>query len=284
MSSIGAMQDNSYMINMLQGGQYQLMQDPDGAGPAPVQVSVLDEEEINAKLEEMGAGFRIQNGQAVALDGFTPVSDSHYVGQVSTDPSDQPAIPPPSGLQMPPDEVRNLVGNMNSEEISDAALMWLTISEMSKGLRQEAVLARDQKRLAQDMKAFMKEASVNATLEKIQAERDNAALMFAVSCAVAVATCVAAGFSSGAATAIQAVGQCVTQGMQWASKEFWFQRKADDKQIEAMRLDAQAEIIDGQIEDIKGRVDQIREDFKKLWKDMEDYYESRKQIDAKIFQ
>lgn len=269
-------------------GNYQLVDDADGPeGPAaPVQGAVVDEATLNQLLAASGAGFQFVNGVRVESDGVDLVSGTGGTIDYSEHP-----LPSVDGSFPNGGEKADWL--MSFEGASDACLMWMGLMTLAKSGREDAKLAKELKNQAHDSKRAAKESEIEATVEKVEAEKDAALQQMVVACCVAAGTAIAAGIGTaggggvqGASTAVSvasACGQAVTATSNWMSKEWGPQAEADEKMIEAMRHQARQEMFDSVIEDKKADYEEGKEQFKAALKLIDDHYDMQLQTSGRIF-
>jgi hypothetical protein len=168
-------------------------------------------------------------------------------------------------------------------EMSMGALTWMALSEMSRSSMRDQKDAKDIRNSLQQAKFNLKGDEIDASKEKIEAERGAAWMQFGF--AIAAAGVNVAGASGGLNSQLmvsQALGQSFSQVVSTAGtavdKSFGFQAVADEKQIEIQKLQQEQEGVDMAIDDARSTYEESKEQFKQAQKLLTDYVDRQSQI------
>jgi len=241
--SVNTQTGSSYWVVPLENGNYNVMQDPDGAeGPAEAEAIAenASESEVNDVFVTRKIDLQLQNG--CLTGGGATAFDSPY-----------PVIGATTGRAAPSNAVSGAADWMNGTAgLNDAALMWMTLSIMARLSAQEVKDARMLRDIFKKGKIIAKQNEIALTTDKIAAERENLKeqMYVAIACAVVAIVCSAAGAGGNTAgsAAVTAFGSVVgTLGpaiANYNSKANGPQAVADKKQIEILRAQLEAELLD----------------------------------------
>jgi len=182
----------------------------------------------------------------------------------------------------------------------DAALMWLAMSETARTAMRDMADAKSAKRAFQNAKVDGKKSQVACTEKQLEAERDEAERQFTDSVVTAVIVCaisyastqVGQAGTEGATAATDSANQAKQMAVAnlatpiadvWSkyktmeSKQEGPQRQADEKRLEGMRWEQQAEMMDQMVEESQGNYDESKELFKLSLRILSEHYELRNQ-------
>jgi hypothetical protein len=176
----------------------------------------------------------------------------------------------------------------------EGALMWAALSEMARTSMRDMKSAKESKRAFQDGAVDAKKNKLKATEEKQAAERDEAARQFRDATITAVIVCAisiaGATYGSGAAegstqantsqaiiSAANAVSNVYKSYGDMQSKQNGPAREADDKELEAMRWEMNAEMMDQMVEESQSNYEESKELFKLALRILTEHYELQSQ-------
>ncbi len=308
MGAVGSVgSGDNWLIQKQQDEHYQLLQDVDGDGVAD-NSTVMSEAEINTFLQAQGAGFLITGGEQVPLDGYVLDDSIQYNPIVDFDVP--PPLPVPSGATLPPAKLRERLNG--AEEISDAALMWMTLLTLAETSAQDLKNARISKSLAHEQKAGFKHQEIRATENKIEKDKDaaqmqfwisvgSAAASFALSFGGALLSSANAGATAGDVAAREgasrtayavgkgmeasgtAFGQVISAGGNWINTEFGPKAEANRLEMRAKRYAMAAEAIDQVIEEKADTIKAVDEHRKQALRILDEHCDRETQLTRQIF-
>lgn len=269
-----------------------------GIGSSPVSVEFVDPNEYSvteatgqgqgkvtksvseAKVNEMLAGYGLTalNGSFQSVDGFNLNSTN---SSAVTSFGGAPPLPDnPGGADNA--MLSNRLGWLMDS--GDGALMWMALSEMAKTAMRDMSDAKQVKRAMSKGKIDAKKNQLDATEKKIEAQREEAERAFRDSVITAVVVCAIACAAACAGSAGSAISACAsTVGTVYQSyanmdsKTDGAQRDADDKELEAMRWDMQAEMMDQMVEEAQSNYEESKELFKLALRILTEHYELQSQ-------
>ena len=176
----------------------------------------------------------------------------------------------------------------------DGALMWAALNEMARTAMRDMKSAKESKRAFQDGAVDSKKNKLSATEQKQAAEREEAERQFidstitaCIVCAIAIAGAkVGSGAEAGSAAAnksaaiiacSQVVGNVYKAYGDMESKNNGPRRDADDKELEAMRWEMNAEMMNQMVEESQSSYEESKELFKLALRILTEHYELQSQ-------
>ena len=249
--------------------------EPTGQGQGKVTKTVSE-----AKVNEMLAAYGLSaaNGNFQSVDGFTLNStNSGAVTSFGGAPvlADNPGSADNANLS-------NRLGWLMDS--GDGALMWMALSEMARTAMRDMSDSKQVKRAMSMAKIDAKKNQLDATEKKIEAQREEAERAFrdsvitaVVVCAIACAAACAGSAGSAISACASTVGSVYQSYANMESKTNGPQRDADDKELEAMRWDMQAEMMDQMVEEAQSNYEESKELFKLAMRILTEHYELQTQ-------
>jgi len=228
--------------------------------------NIINEQAANEMLSAVG--LKVQAGQVSSAQDNFIVSPTN-AGVVSFN-SDTPALPDVAGIQAPLPELAAKMEGQDFNEMSVGMLSWMALSEMARTSQTDMAMSKDLRHAMQKMKYDTKSLEIDATGQKIEAERQAAWNNFYISCAAAAVNIVGAanpgqifGSSQFTAAAVgQGGSQMITAGGQAMDKSYGAQAEADEQQLRVLQLQQLQESMDQAIDESNSNYQEAKEQFK----------------------
>ncbi len=266
---------NAVGIEYVAPNQYAVTE-PTGQGQGRVTAKSMTEAKVNSLLALYG--LEATNGDFRSVDGFKVTAEN---SAPLTHFGDAPPLPNNPGVADNANLSNRLGWMMDS---GDGALMWMALSEMARTAMRDMTDSKMVKHAMSSAKISAKKNQLDATEKKIEAQREEAERAFRDSVITAVIVCAIACAAAGAGSTGSAISACAssvgTVYQSYAtmeSKTDGPQREADDKELEAMRWDMQAEMMDQMVEEAQSNYEESKELFKLALRILTEHYELQTQ-------
>ncbi|MBI5508395.1 MAG: hypothetical protein HY903_06565 [Deltaproteobacteria bacterium] len=249
----------------------------DGKALSGDEGKIVNEGTVNQLLK--ARGLQAANGSFQSVDGFQiNASNSSAVTTFGSDP----VLPSVSGKSAAASSLRGQFDWFEmSQGLSDAALMWKTLSTLAHTAMRDMKDAGDIRDAMQKGKIEAKSNEIKAAESRIAAEKAAATQTFIWSCASAAVTAIAgttganAGLAGGLGEVVKSYGNMV-------NKTSGPQAEADRQQIREKEFSKQAEIMDMAIDEAKSNYDESKELFKNALKAISDHVDRESQATQAI--
>lgn len=243
--------------------------------------SVINEQVANEMLSAVG--LKVQAGEvSSAKDNFVVSPTNAAVVSFN---SDAPTLPDVAGIQAPLPELAAKMEGQDFNEMSLGMLSWMALSEMARTSQTDMAMSKDLRHAMQKMKYDAKSLEIDATGQKIDAERKAAWVNFGVSCAAAAVNIIGASNPGGAfgtqftAAAVgQGGSQVIQAGGQAADKSGGFQAEADEQQLRILHLQQLQENMDQAIDESNSNYQESKEQFKQALRLIDGMVERQTQV------
>jgi len=248
--------------------------------------------------EKQSVSTATGQGQGTAKVATTSVNSAKVVDAVSAQL--QAGNLTSTGTLGAPPPLPNVSGTSNHEgagwrvgwmgDTGSGALMWAALNEMAKTSMRDMKSAKESKRAFQDGAIDSKKNKVKSTEQKQVAERDEAARQFVDSVIVAVIVCAISAYGASVGSGAEAGSQAANTSAAiistasaisnvykaYGDKESKVdgpQREANDKELEAMRWEMNAEMMEQMVEESQGSYEESKELFKLALRILSEHYE-----------
>jgi hypothetical protein len=243
--------------------------------------SVINEQAANEMLSAVG--LKVQAGEvSSAKDNFVVSPTNAAVVSFN---SDAPALPDVAGIQAPLPELAAKMEGQDFSEMSIGMLSWMALSEMARTSQTDMAMSKDLRHAMQKMKYDAKSLEIDATSEKIDAERTAAWVNFGISCAAAAVNIVGAvnpgqvfGSQFVAAAVGQGGSQVIQAGGQAVDKSYGAQAEADEQQLRILHLQQLQENMDQAIDESNSNYQESKEQFKQALRLIDGMVERQTQV------
>ena len=243
--------------------------------------NVINEQAANEMLSAVG--LKVSAGQVSSAQDNFVVSPTNAA--VVSFNSSTPTLPDVEGVQAPLPELAAKLEGADFNEMSVGMLSWLALSEMARTSQTDMAMSKDLRHAMQKMKYDTKSLEIDATEQKIAAERQAAWNNFAISCAAAAVNIFGAvnpGGMLGTQFAGSAIGQggsqMITAGGQAIDKSYGAQAEADEQQVRIMRLQQMQESMDQAIDESNSNYQEAKEQFKQALRLIDGMVERQTQV------
>ena len=275
MTPIGNNSFSPTTINYVGEGNYEVSSD---GGQTK---SVINEQAANEMLAAVG--LKVSAGQVSSAQDNFVVSPTN-AGVVSFN-SSTPALPDVNGVQAPLPELAAKLEGADFNEMSVGMLSWMALSEMARTSQTDMAMSKELRHAMQKMKYDAKSLEIDATEQKIEAERQQAWNNFYISCAAAAVNIIGAANPSGmfgtqftAAAIGQGGSQMITAGGQAMDKSFGAGRDVDEAQLRILRLQQMQESMDQAIDESNSNYQEAKEQFKQALRLIDGMVERQTQV------
>lgn len=242
--------------------------------------SVINEQAANEMLSAVG--LKVLGGEvSSAKDNFVVSPTNAAVVSFN---SDAPALPDVAGIQAPLPELAAKMEGQDFSEMSIGMLSWMALSEMARTSQTDMAMSKDLRHAMQKMKYDAKSLEIDATSQKIDAERKAAWVNFGISCAAAAVNIVGASNPGGhlsqftAAAVGQGGSQIIQAGGQAADKSYGAQAEADEQQLRILHLQQLQENMDQAIDESNSNYQESKEQFKQALRLIDGMVERQTQV------
>ena len=241
--------------------------------------NVINEQAANEMLSAVG--LKVSAGQVSSAHDNFVVSPTNAAA-VSFN-SATPALPDVDGIQAPLPELAAKFEGADFNEMSVGMLSWMALSEMARTSQTDMAMSKDLRHAMQKMKYDMKSLEIDASQQKIEAERQAAWNNFYISCASAAVNIIGAsnptGMSQFSAAAIgQGGSQMISAGGQAMDKSYGAQAEADEQQLRILRLQQLQENMDQAIDESNSNYQESKEQFKQALRLIDGMVERQTQV------
>ena len=241
--------------------------------------NVINEQAANEMLSAVG--LKVSAGQVSSAHDNFVVSPTNAAA-VSFN-SATPALPDVDGIQAPLPELAAKFEGADFNEMSVGMLSWMALSEMARTSQTDMAMSKDLRHAMQKMKYDMKSLEIDASQQKIEAERQASWNNFYISCASAAVNIIGAsnptGMSQFTAAAIgQGGSQMISAGGQAMDKSYGAQAEADEQQLRILRLQQLQENMDQAIDESNSNYQESKEQFKQALRLIDGMVERQTQV------
>jgi hypothetical protein len=276
MSSVGGAGSTPVGIEYLATEETYSVTAPTGQGQGKVKAKTMSEANVNQLLAAYG--LQANNGTFKSVDGFKV--DATNASMVSSF-GDAPPLPTTAG-EADNAHLSDRLGWL--KDSGDGALMWMALSELARTAMRDMQDARQVKHAMSSAKISSKKTQLDATEQRIAAQREEAERIFrdtvitsVVVCAIACAAACAGTYGPAISACASAAGQVYQSYSTMNSKTDGPQAEADDKELEAMRWELQAEMMDQMVEEAQSSYEESKELFKLALRILTEHYELQSQ-------
>ena len=243
--------------------------------------NVINEQAANEMLSAVG--LKVSAGQvSSAKDNFVVSPTNAAVVSFN---SATPALPDVDGIQAPLPELAAKFEGADFNEMSVGMLSWMALSEMARTSQTDMAMSKDLRHAMQKMKYDTKSLEIDATEQKIEAERQAAWNNFYISCASAAVNIIGAanpGQAFGSQFTAAAIGQggsqMISAGGQAIDKSYGAQAEADEQQLRILRLQQLQESMDQAIDESNSNYQEAKEQFKQALRLIDGMVERQTQV------
>ena len=275
MTAIGSNPHALTSLNYAGAGNYEVSSD----GGATK--NVINEQAANQMLSSLG--LSVSAGQVTSAHDNFAVSPQN-AGIVSFNAS-APSLPDVAGVQASLPELAERVSGQDFDEMSIGMLSWMALSEMARTSQTDMSMSKGIRNAMQKMKYDAKSLEIDATEQKIEAERQAAWNNFYISCAAAAVNIMGAANVGGmfktqfvAAAAGQGGSQMVSTFGQAMDKSYGAQADADEAQIRILELQQLQENMDQAIDESNSNYQESKEQFKQALRLIDGMVERQTQV------